>query len=101
MNKRWILSAVIIAILFAGVGILYLISYLKLRRMRALTCPDCHLPFVITSLTAVRRWIDFDIEQGSAKGSGFYLHCDHCGADYRFDDDRLLLGRVEQKAKGD
>lgn len=99
MTKQWILAAVIIGLLFAGVGVVWLIGYLKLRRIRALTCPECHTPFVVASLTSVRRWMEFDTERGSAKASGFYLHCARCSADYRFTDDLQPLGRAVQKSE--
>jgi hypothetical protein len=97
MDKQWLLLTVITALLAAGLGCLKLFEYRKLKRMRALNCPNCHSPFAVTSLSAVKRWMDFDIESGSKKASGFYLHCDRCAADYRFLEDCRLLGRAEQK----
>jgi uncharacterized protein YbaR (Trm112 family) len=85
-----------IGVIFAGVGAVRLFGYLKLRRMRMLTCPCCQRPFAVASLASVRRWMDLDIERGSTKASGFYLHCTHCAVDYRFTDGFQGLGVVEQ-----
>jgi RNase P subunit RPR2 len=93
MSNQWILACVIVGALFAVVGVVRLLGRLKLKRMRALTCPDCHRGFEVPSLTGVRWWMTRD----SGAGMGFYLHCGHCGADYRFTDRYELLGR-EQKA---
>lgn len=89
MTKQWILSAVILVALFGVVGIARLVGYLKLKRMRALCCPDCHMKFSVPSLTAVRYWLGRD----GAVGSGFYLRCEHCAAEYRFSDRYELLGK--------
>ena len=99
MTKQWIVTAVILGILFAGVGVVWLLGHLKLRRIRTLTCPDCHTPFAVASLASVRRWMEFDAERGKVKASGFYLRCTQCSADYRFLDDLRPLGRAEQKAE--
>ena len=99
MTKQWILAAVIIGVLFAGVGVVWLLGHLKLGRMRRLACPDCHTPFAIASLTSVRRWMEFDADKGSTKASGFYLHCARCSTDYRFTDGLQCLGQAEQKAE--
>mgnify|MGYP000921944107 CR=1 FL=1 len=99
MSNQWILLAIISGVLFAVVGIVWLVGYWKLRRIRTLRCPDCDSLFVVASLTTIRRWMDFDFERGSTQRSGFYLHCDRCRTDYRFADDYHLLGRAEQKAE--
>ena len=84
MTNQWILPTVILVALF---GISRLAGYLKLKRMRALCCPGCRVRFSVPSLTAVRRWTAVD---GSV-GSGFWLRCEHCGADYTFSDRYELL----------
>ena len=86
-TQQWILPTNILLALFGVVGIARLEGYLKLKRMRALCCPDCLMRFSVPSLTAVRRWTAVD---GSV-GSGFWLRCEHCGADYRFSDRYELL----------
>jgi hypothetical protein len=87
MTNQWILPTVILVALFGVVGIPRLAGYLKLMRMRALCCPDCHMRFSVPSLTAVRRWRALD----GTVGSGFWLRCEHCGADYTFSDRYELL----------
>ena len=94
MTKQWILSGVILAVLFGIVGIVRLAEYVKLKRMRALCCPECHERFSVPSLTSVRYWMGRD----GAAGSGFYLHCEHCAADYRFADNYELVGREQKEA---
>jgi hypothetical protein len=69
----------------------------KLTRMRQLACPDCRTAFAVPSLTAVRHWMDFDVDTGKTGRSGFTLRCQRCSADYRFTDSFEFVGREEQK----
>jgi len=87
------LPIAVVVILGGSVGILRLYEYIKLRRIRSLTCPDCGSRFDVSSLTAVKYWM----EKGSRTRSGFYLRCARCGVEHHFTDDYRALGPVAQK----
>ena len=100
MNRQWILvfPTAIPFLILGTVVALRISGARKLKRMRQLTCPDCHTSFTVPSLATVRQWMDFDVETGRQTQSGFALHCDRCSADYRFTDGFQLVGRAEQKS---
>jgi hypothetical protein len=95
--KQWIVPIAVPALILLVVVFLRIGGARKLKRKRQLTCPDCHTKFVVPSLTAVRRWMDFDPESGKHTQSGFSLHCDKCSADYRFTDSFEMVGQAREK----
>jgi RNase P subunit RPR2 len=97
MSKQWIFPLAIPALILGVVVVLRIVGARKLRRMRQLTCPDCHTSFVVPSLAAARLWMDFDVATGKHTRSGFSLRCECCSADYRFTDSFQFVGRAEQK----
>jgi hypothetical protein len=98
MTTPSILAAVIIGALFAIAGAAWLIARVKLRRMRALACPNCHTEFNVPSFWAIRRWSAFDLARFNSYGSGFYLRCERCAVDYRISCSCQILGRAGQTA---
>ena len=98
MDIKFIIPALIPVAILALVVVLRVSGSRKLARMRQLSCPECHTTFVVPSLTAVRRWMDFDVDSGASKRSGFSLRCEHCAADYRFTERCQFVGRDEQRS---
>ena len=96
--KQWIAPIAVPALILLVVVFLRITGGRKLKRLRQLTCPDCHTSFVVPGLTAVRQWMDLDGESAKHKQSGFSLHCDRCSADYRFTDRFELVGRAAEKS---
>jgi uncharacterized protein YbaR (Trm112 family) len=96
-RDTWLIIPMAIPIVILGVFMALRISESrKLTRMRQLACPDCRTPFAVAGLTAVRHWVDFNVDRQSAR-SGFTLYCQHCAAYYRFSDDFEFVARDEQK----
>ena len=93
MSHASLTALIWIAVIGAVIlGALKAADYLKLRRMRALTCPRCHAPFNVPSTVSVKRWMEFTPDaQRPQTRTGFTLHCSRCSADYRFTDDCHLL----------
>ena len=98
MDIKFILPVLIPVAILALVVVLRVSGSRKLARMRELTCPDCHTAFVVPNLTAVRRWMDFDVDNGALRCSGITLRCERCAADYRFTEQLQFVGREEQKS---
>ena len=98
MDAKFILPALIPVAILAVVVVLRVSGSRKLKRMRELTCPACHTAFGVPSLTAIRRWMDFDVKSGASRRSGFTLYCERCGTNYRFTEQFELLGRDEQRS---
>ena len=98
MNKQWILPIAVVVISLAVFIVMRATAARKLRRMRQLTCPDCHTSFTVPGLATARLWMDFDVDGGKHARSGFSLRCDRCSADYRFTDSFQFVGRAEQKS---
>ena len=96
MDIKFIIPALIPVAILALVVVIRVSGSRKLARMRQLTCPDCHTAFVVPSLTAVRRWMDFDVDSGASKRSGISLRCERCSADYRFTEQLQFVAREQQ-----
>ena len=97
LNMKWIMGGIIVGVLFSILGVFKVLEFRSRRRMQTLRCPECGGSFVIPGLGVIKRWIEFDVETARRKGSGFYLHCAHCAADFRYRDDLTPLGRVAQE----
>jgi hypothetical protein len=98
MGIKFIIPALIPVAILALVVVLRVSGSRKLARMRELTCPDCHAAFVVPSLTAVRRWMDFDVDSGASRRSGITLRCERCAADYRFTEQLQFVGREAERS---
>src|ERR1700722_14967595 len=62
----------------------------QLKRMKALTCPNCHQSFEVSSYAGVQRWMARDAKVSS----GFYLKCAGCSVEFRFANNFQCLGPV-------
>ena len=98
MSRQWLMFVVCVSVFAALLAILKFREYSTRRKFRSLRCPKCEGAFEIPKLVALKRWMDFDPDRNSLKGSGIYLSCPNCACDYRFTDKFEYAGPDEAKS---